>query len=172
MFEVTIKKNGVITNGPSRFETKEIADTWILKQELDKAFGTPDRWINEKDLSEDQKLEATKNRKIVVSIATEATEPVFDPETGEITQDRVEGKAEVSYLEYFFPKKYEVIGPIDITAEYEAEEAAKLAKKSKRDKRKNDLDAIDWDKVDTVAKVKKVLIDVVDELKELRKLID
>lgn len=65
MIKVSIHKNGIITNS-AQFETQTEVNTWIISQEAVKAFGKPDRWVHEHDLSilgEDRSL-ATESQDI------------------------------------------------------------------------------------------------------------
>lgn len=137
MIQITIKKQGKLSNGPVLFETQELADAWLAQEIENKSFGKNDRWIHEKRLSEEERLESTAQRRVVVVEASEDVE-------------------EVSYQEYFIPKKYEVLVE-DISTEFELERTKKEQRELKRSKAKDDLKKVDWSKVTKVADIIPIL---------------
>lgn len=146
MIQITIKKQGKITNGPVIFETQELADAWLAKEVENKSFGKNDRWVREERLSEEEKLESTAQRKVVVVEASEDVE-------------------EISYQEYFMPKKYEVIVE-DISVDFEAERTKKEQRELKRSKAKDDLKKVDWSKVTKVADIVPILKAIYEKIED------
>jgi hypothetical protein len=117
MFHLTIKKQGIVTNGPSPFETEELVLAHVAREEANKTYGETDKWVNENDLSDDEKLEYPVTRKVIIKEASAGSEAVLD-EYGNILEEAKDASEEVSYLEHFIPKKYEVIIE-DVTLIYE-----------------------------------------------------
>jgi len=128
MFEVTIKTlEGVITNGPSKFETREIADTWVALQEAEsRPWGhKKERWLREEQF-DDETIEA----------AEETREDILEPEIPEHEADELDENGDptgetiiipmvpaVTVTAYKFAKEYVIDGPTDITETYSTEQA-------------------------------------------------
>ena len=43
MIQITIKRSGIVTNGPAKFETLELADEWLTGCLTKNKFGLPER---------------------------------------------------------------------------------------------------------------------------------
>lgn len=52
MIQVLIKNLAGEVTHESSFETQALADQWIASQEIVKAFGKPERWVDAEDVSE------------------------------------------------------------------------------------------------------------------------
>ena len=182
MFELTIKKQGVVTNGPSPFETLALAEEHVAKEEANKTYGETDKWVKHEG---EEIPEGATTRKIVIvepvpgkDAVTEeykTKEAVIDEETGEILEpaewavriieEAVEAIPEISFIEYFIPKKYEIIIE-DKTAEYAAAKLKEESIKLKKEQAELALKSFDINKIKD-ADVRQAIQFILDKIQGL-----
>jgi hypothetical protein len=132
MKQITIKKNGQITNGPASFPTMEEAQAWLSHHEGMKSFGEPAQTIQQQVELSPAVLET---QQVLVK------EAELDEEGNEISpaeyeeQEVVIQEAVTEMQELHIPGSYEV-EIVDISAE--------LAQKQINAEAQAFLDATDW----------------------------
>lgn len=132
MFKVNIiQKNTGIVSHIGEFSERSEVDSWIQTCEMHQSWGKTDRWVKDINLTPEEILLSEDSREIEISpevLSVEGQEELYDEETGEIIQERIEavsGSPAVVEIEYFFSKSYTIqIEDLTIQAQTEAKVVA------------------------------------------------
>jgi hypothetical protein len=94
MFHLIIKKQGIITNGPSPFETEELALAHVAKEEANKSFGEPEHTVVTPAILDAEGNVISPESSVVIPAEYEV---VIEDVTAQVEQEKINAEA-LAYL--------------------------------------------------------------------------